>query len=467
MAGGIGVNIDQLTTMYSDGLPNYKSAASNFSDGAATASSCQNFLLNGDLNEYLPSIDEMNMFIMQLVGESSVLDTGYTTVAGKIAYLLVTLSEIEGKVDLSDYKDLAAMIEQIKGMSEAERNNFDNNNLANYNSMVEQLNTLKETIEEAMKSMDYTEVLKKMGYSQEQIDEMIASLGGEGIDKNNFDKKRFASVLIFLASVVATRDIPSSIGDSYWTLTDNKLWGAGTLLTGICDKYINQGYGGVIASLTIGTIIALTGAAEGESFDSVLDTFLEEGAAAACGAVVAGAVQTTITSSALYASIASIGGVIGTVGTGGLLLVAVGTGIAVTTVTGALFHSLFYYPGDIPKNFHHWDEAAQRKFIEDEMGIDLDLVDQVDKLIESGTINQEEAVNLIKYCGNQDTVLSGETHGSPELVAFRYYMANKGTIDYQGDVSSLDEWCISYGAEDYSKVLEYVNLYKSVLGEAS
>ncbi len=463
MAGGIGVNIDQLTNMYTDGLPNYKSAASNFSDGAATASSCQNFFLNGDLNEYLPSIDEMNMFIMLLSGESTVIDTGYTTFAGKIAYLLVTLSEIEGKIDLSDYKDLAAMIEQIKGMSEEQRNNFDANNLANYSNMVNQLNTLKETIEEAMKSMDYTEVLKKMGYTQEQIDEMIASLGGEGIDKDNFDKQRFASVLIFLASVVATRDIPSSLGDAYWTYTDNNLWGAGTILSGICSKYINQSYGGVIASLTIGTIIALTGAAEGESFDSVLSTFLEEGVAAACGA----AVTTSCTSAILASSIAATGGVLATIGTGGLLLLAVGTGIAVTTVTGALFHSIFYYPGDIPKNFHHWDEAAQRKYIEDEMGIDLDLVDQVDKLIESGTINQEEASKLIKYCGDQDAIFSEENYGSPELVAFRYYMANKGMVDYQDDVTGLDSWCGAYGAEDYSEVLEYVELYKSVLGEAS
>jgi len=467
MSGGIGVNIDQLTTVYSDGLPNYKSAAESYADGAATASSCQNFFFNADIEKYLTNVQEMNNYIMLLAGESGVLDTGYTTFAGKIAYLLVTLSEIEGKIDLSDYKDLAAMIEKIKGMSESERNNFDTNNLANYSGMVNQLETLKKTMAEAMGSMSYEEVLKQLGYSQEDIDKLIESLGGEGIDQSNFNKKMFVNVMIFLASAMYTKDIPSSLGDLHWTSTDNTLWGAGTLLGKICEKYISGKYGGIIASLTIGSIIALTGAAEGESIDSVLSTFFEEGVAAACGCAVTSACTSALTSAGAFAYLASIGGAIGVVGTGGLLLAATAAGIVVTTVTGKIFHAIFYYPGDIPKKFHTWDEAAQRKYIEDELGLDMNSINAVDKLIDSGAITSEEAATLIKYCSNKDSLFGGEAYGSPEAAALQYYLLNKGAMDYDPTYSyGIENFCTTAGVDDLGEVYKYIDIYKSVLGEA-
>lgn len=475
MSSGIGVNIDQLTTVYSDGLPNYKSAAESYADGAATASSCQNFFFNADIEKYLTNVQEMNNYIMLLAGESGVLDTGYTTFAGKIAYLLVTLSEIEGKIDLSDYKDLAAMIEQIKGMSKSERNNFDTNNLANYSGMVNQLETLKKTMAEAMESISYEEVLKQLGYSKEDIDKLIESLGGEGIDQSNFNKKMFVNVMIFLASAMYTKDIPSSLGDLHWTSTDNTLWGAGTLLGKICEKYISGSYGGIIASLTIGSIIALTGAAEGESIDSVLSTFFEEGVAAACGAAVTGACTSALTSAGAFAYIASIAGAIGgaagvaigVVGTGGLLLAATAAGIVVTTVTGKIFHGISYYPGDIPKEFHTWDEAAQRKYIEDELGFDMDRVNAVDKLIDSGAINSEEASTLIKYCSDKDSLFgNGESYGSPEAAALQYYLLNKGAIDSGSYYYGIEDFCITAGVTELGEVYKYIDIYKSVLGEA-
>ena len=222
-------------------------------------------------------------------------------------------------------------------------------------------------------------------------------------------------------------------------------------------------------------LIALTGAAEGESIDSVLSTFFEEGVAAACGAAVTGACTSALTSAGAFAYIASIAGAIGgaagvaigVVGTGGLLLAATAAGIVVTTVTGKIFHGISYYPGDIPKEFHTWDEAAQRKYIEDELGFDMDRVNAVDKLIDSGAINSEEASTLIKYCSDKDSLFgNGESYGSPEAAALQYYLLNKGAIDSGSYYYGIEDFCITAGVTELGEVYKYIDIYKSVLGEA-
>ena len=450
----ISVNLDQLDIVYENGLPDYRNACDSFSKGAQSLAAASNFFGNADINKYLPNALEISNYFYFLLSDASVLDAGYSTFSSKIAFLIYSLAQAEGSIDLSKYPDIQAQLETIMNLN-LDESAFDKQNMAQYNNWVQQINDIKAQVDELMQTVD-EDYLKQLGLSDEEIDKIIKSLNIQGVDKSNFNSKFLLPFMAFTfgalvgvnTSATAVDAVTGLTGDLYWTFTDDSLWSGATALGNIASKYAGAA-GGALASLTIGALIAF----EDGEFD--VETFLEEGVAAAIGSAATGA---------LTASLAAAGAL--TFGTGILVGLA---GIGVTYVTSSFFHSIYYMPGDVPMDFYTWDEAKQRKYLKKELGIDLNYMDAVDKLIESGQFSHDEIMNMLEVCKDPNIIYSETCEDKPEMAALRQYMINKDYIDSCTGEEKSAALSISLNGTpvwDYQKAKDYMERFSSILTEA-
>ena len=451
---GISVNLDQLDIVYENGLPNYKNACESFSKGAQSLAAASNFFGNADINKYLPNALEISNYFYFLLSDASVLDAGYSTFSSKIAYLIYSLAQAEGSIDLSKYPDIQAQLETIMNLN-LDESAFDQQNMAQYNNWVQKIDEMKNQVDELMNTVD-ADYLKQLGLTDEEIDKIINSLNINGVDKGNFNSKFLIPFMVFTFGALANYNtsassidaLPGIVGDGYWTFKDDNLWSGASALSNIASKYAGAA-GGALASLTIGALIAL----EDGEFD--VETFLEEGVAAAIGSAATGLVASALTATGVLA-----------VGVG---VLAGLVGIGVTCAAGSIFHSLYYMPGDIPNEFYTWDEAKQRKYLKKELGIDLDYMDAVDKLIESGQFSHDEIINMLEVCKDPDIIYSENCADRPEMAALRQYMINKNYIDYSSGeerLVALDHILDGLPIENYQQTANYIEQFSSILSEA-
>ena len=439
--GGIGtstiqVNLSQLEILYSDGLTAYSNAASAYSEGAASASSAGNFLFNADANKYINdeggSTDEMSSYLMLLVANSSLIDSGHDVFAAKIAFLLYSL----GDIDESVYSELSTYFDMIKKLSEEDLKKFDEINYEKYDKARAYLESIKTNINN-YKNMTTEELLDKLGVDDEAIKKLLETLGATNVDESNFDMQSVLDAFIFISSSVGTKDYAGAGADLYWMKTDNRLWGACTPLACVCDKYLGGSYGGVVASLTIGSLIALQGLVNGEDMSKVTEKFFEEGVAAATGATLAAAVSsllldTGITYAAGYAAtyglldagagaiMASVGGLAAfSLASGGIAIVAAALGVVATTVTSKFIHAVNYYPGDVPKDFEAWDEEKQAKYLKEQYGIDMTKIKVTKGVADSDYFTNEQKEEIINYFSGKHI----EEPSNVLIAASHYYEA--------------------------------------------
>ncbi len=435
--GTISVNVDQLNILYTDGLTAYSNAASAYSEGAGSANSAGNFLFNADANEYINkaggSSDEMSSYLMILVANSTLIDSGHDVFAAKIAFLLYSL----GDIDESVYSELSTYFDMIKKLSEEDLKKFDEINYAKYDKVKAYIDDMNKNIDD-YKNMTKEELLKELGVDDEAIKKLLETLGSTNVDESNFDMQSVLNAFIFIASSAFTKDVPGAGADLYWMETDNRLWGACTPLASVCDKYLGGGYGGVVASLTIGSLIALQGLVNGEDMSKVTEKFFEEGVAAATGATLAAAVSsllldTGITYAAGYAAtyglidagagaiMASVGGLAAfSLASGGIAVVAAALGVVVTTVTSKFIHAVNYYPGDVPKNFEAWDEEKQAKYLKEQYGIDMTKIKVTKGVADSDYFTNEQKEEIINYFSGK---YNDEEPSNVLIAASHYYEA--------------------------------------------
>ena len=121
---------------------------------------------------------------------------------------------------------------------------------------------------------------------------------------------------------------------------------------------------------------------------------------------------------------------------------------------------MMYYSGDIPKKYWHYDEAAQDRFLQREMKMDMRATQYVDMLIDSGELTAEEAKRLIDFCENTDIIWSEEYPDTPEACALKYYLENKNKID-NNELYDLNG--TEYYHCDLGEMQKYIEKYKKLL----
>ena len=183
----IKIDVEQLNLIYSDGIPNFRSAINNFGEGATIAGKALRFFNVDYLERYLPNAADIGGRILSFQLDSEGLLIGENTFSTKIASYLMYMAEIDDKLDLSDYPELASYIQNIrdKNMDYMDFKMFDEKNLAMFTKWYNDYNDAavarKEQIQKFRELGDEVEVdelrnkLKEAGYSDEEINRIISS----------------------------------------------------------------------------------------------------------------------------------------------------------------------------------------------------------------------------------------------------------------------------------------------------
>ncbi len=434
----ININVDQLNTVYSDGLPNYSSAITNFGEGMEEALKSMVPLSVPGVDLYLENTIEMSSFLLDLTYQADTLLKGYEVFSDKIAYFLLYLKSIDDTLDLNDYPELAQGINAIRSIM-AQRG-FDINDSDSIDSLLRlgyeewlRLHTGIKSARDALLSElgDLTELdaekirelLLSKGLSQEEVDSLLDYLDNFTVDNTyrNIGTGIAAVALIFAISKNNAAMASSVAGDQFWNWTDTPEWLLNTPLDALFKSFGSGNAAGALASFSIGTLIAFN---DGE-FDS--ETWMRE------------------------AFPAIIGSIVGTVAGGPVVLSAL-IGLSVTFVIGKLIEGFYEMPGGIPHDFDAWDENEKKDYIRKYTGIDLDKIEQLKVLADSGTYTEEEIKSIFDYCTDVDKATDPSCN-DPALVAFYIYTKYKDQFDY-------------YGVEAYGSTIENeVSIHSGLAGQ--
>jgi len=127
-------------------------------------------------------------------------------------------------------------------------------------------------------------------------------------------------------------------------------------------------------------------------------------------------------------------------------------GLSVTFVIGKLVEGFYEMPGGIPRDFDAWDENEKKDYIKKYTGIDLDKIEQLKVLADSGTYTEEEIKSIFDYCTDVDKATDPSCN-DPALVAFYIYTKYKDQFDY-------------YGVEAYGSTIENeVSIHSGLAGQ--
>ena len=420
----ININVDQLNTVYSDGLPNYSLAITNFGEGMEEALKSMVPLSVPGVDLYLENAIDMSSFLLDLTYQADTLLKGYEVFSDKIAYFLLYLKSIDDTLDLNDYPELAQGINAIRSIM-AQRG-FDINDSDSIDSLLRlgydewlRLHTGIKSARDALLSElgDLTELdteklrelLLSKGLSQEEVDSLLDYLDNfavSGADNTNkIIGTGIAAVALIYAMSNKDAELASNLGgDQFWNWTDTPEWLLNTPLEALFKTLGSGNAAGALASFSIGTLIAFK---DGE-FDS--ETWMREAFPAIMGAVVGSVVGGPVVLSALI-------------------------GLSVTVIIGKLVEGFYEMPGGIPRDFDAWDENEKKDYIKKYTGIDLDKIEQLKVLADSGTYTEEEIKSIFDYCTDVDKAKDPSCN-DPALVAFYIYTRYKDRFDNY-DVDSL------------------------------
>ena len=444
MGDSLEVNIDQLNTVYSDGLPQYRTAAETFEEGALTLSRGTTFFLDSNIEDYLPNCLEISDYFYTTIGTAALIESGYETFSKEIAFLIYNLSLTNETINLSNYPDLEAQLNEIGQLSPEKLKNFEIDNLNSYRENESTLNQFVEQIA-SYRGQSQEDILKALDISEEDMKAFLKSMGLENVNPKDVNLLVFLPAAVFASSVILGSGVASSgtnfFSDEYWG-SQNEAWKYGTLFGKMFEKMTKNGAaGGVLSALTIGTIIAFQ---DGE-FD--LETFLEEGGAASVGAGAQAAVG------ALLA------------GMTGAAIIGAATGILVTTGASIIIHSVYYMPGDVPYDSDTWDEDQQRNYTKKKIGVDLETIEAAKKLLEKGEVTREEYMDMLKSGTDDDYIYDGKHTSNSKLYALNYYLQHKQEIDNSADKRAYVASIIGGKGEDHPEEVEELILhYSEILG---
>ncbi len=449
----ININVDQLNTVYSDGLPNYSSAITNFGEGMEEALKSMVPLSVPGVDLYLENAIDMSSFLLDLTYQADTLLTGYEVFSDKIAYFLLYLKSIDDTLNLNDYPELAQGINAVRiimAQNGVDINDFvsiDNALQGDYkawlathagikldrDALLSELGDLTE-----LDTKKLSELLLNKGLSQEEVDSLLAYLDNFTVDHT----KRNAGVAITaiaLLYALGNKDakLATNLGaDQYWNWNDTPEWLLNTPLQAFFETLQAGDAAGALASFSIGTLIAFS---DGE-FDS--ETWMTEAFPAIIGAIAGTAA-------------------------GGPVLISALIGLGVTNTVGAFVEGFYEMPGGIPLDFDAWDENEKKDYIKKYTGIDLDKFEQMKVLADSGTYTDEEINSIFNYCTDVDKAKDSSCN-DPALVAFYIYSKYKDQFDYYGveDCSQTieHELTIYAGlADDVEEIKRYITRYRSSL----
>ena len=449
----ININVDQLNTVYSDGLPNYSSAITNFGEGMEEVLKSMVPLSVPGVDLYLENAIDMSSFLLDLTYQADTLLTGYEVFSDKIAYFLLYLKSVDDTLNLNDYPELAQGINAVRIIMA--QNGVDINDFVSIDSVLQDgyKNWLKthEGIKSARDALlsdlgDLTnldtekigELLLSKGLSQEEVDSLLAYLDNFTVDNTNRNPVSAiaAMAFIFALSKKDAKLATSLAGDQYWNWAGTPEWLLNTPLSALFETLGAGDAAGALASFSIGTLIAFS---DGE-FDS--ETWMRE------------------------AFPAIIGSIAGTAAGGPVVLSALIT-FGVTWVIGKLVEGFYEMPGGIPCDFDAWDENEKKDYIKKYTGIDFDKIEQLKVLADSGIYTDEEINSIFDYCTNYNAV--DPSCNEPIKVAFSLYTKYKKTFDHMKEAKPMEEIVfdsdmLKYLASfsnitDYSEIAAYISRF--------
>ena len=467
----IKIDVEQLNLIYSDGIPNFRSAINNFGEGATIAGKALRFFNVDYLERYLPNAADIGGRILSFQLDSEGLLIGENTFSTKIASYLMYMAEIDDKLDLSDYPELASYIQNIrdKNMDYMDFKMFDEKNLAMFTKWYNDYNDAavarKEQIQKFRELGDEVEVdelrnkLKEAGYSDEEINRIISSFPTTEDGKRIKLSSGIIAVFAFGVSLIASgfKDAvvqgAGHVGDQFFNFTDTPAWLANGPLIQLYESLGAGTWAGAAAALTIGTVLAFQ---DGE-FD--FETWLEEGFAAACGSVASSLALNAVGGSAAIAAM----GIAGLGVMAGILVLGIGVTLGVSEFIKAIFN----LPGGVPKDFDSWDEKEKRKYLSQVTGIDIKKLEMLEKLMDSKDFDDEEIIKLYDVCTRDYSLEIGNVADENDYIKVAFYIYMNDKSHYDNSEFVLDDYMLRsadmFGVDDYQKIAEYIERFKSVL----
>lgn len=461
------VDIDQLNLIYSDGIPNFRSAINKFGEAVTEAGVSLRFFNQEHIEEYLRNPDEIVARVMSLNLDSEGLIIGEKAFSNKIAALLLYMAEIDDKLDLSDYPELSSYINDMKKTDYMNLKSFDETNLSlfsdwqsayddameKYKSEIELFRSMGGEI----KASELENNLREAGYSDEEIQKILESLPKPTDD--GFIKLGVTGIaLIAFGLSIVGSDFKSFIngaaghaGDQLFNFTDTPVWLTNGPLSALY-KTLGTGdlFAGAAAAFTIGTFLAF----QDGSFS--FETWMEEAFPAILGSVTTNLI------------VGAAGGV-AAAGIGTILAAAV-LGVGVTWVVAKFVDGIFNLPGGVPKDFDSWSEEEKAKYVYEYTGIDLEKLEMLKNLYNSGTFSDDEINSIFDVCTRDYSLEMGNVADESDYIKVAFYIYMKDKSYYDNSEFVLDDYMLRsadmFGVDDYQKIAEYIERFKSVLKDS-